>query len=181
MGQEMSTHRAAEKHALQGWPSFMTGTDLRLQMAKFRVRRSVLGRRVRLFDRVDGCIEYARLSKIPDRAAQYYQRVDSPCLQRASVPKFPHSLAAHELPGGASVPYTVTVRRANYCELADASTKQCATYRRSGQGAWIKVAEQCRETRHDLEVELQRRQLQLQGDEQRIRDVLGGKTRAKKK
>lgn len=132
----------------------MTAADLRAQMAKFRVRRSVLGRRVRLIDRVDGCIEYARLSKVPGKSVQFFQRVDGLCSGRARMPKFPDAMAARELPGGASLPYFVSVRRPNYAEVNDGN--QCATYKRSRQGVWLKVSETCRETMHDKEVDEQR-------------------------
>lgn len=141
MGQQISA--LAERHALQGWPAFMTATDLRAQMSKFRVVRSVLGRRVRLIDGLNGCIEYARLSKVPGKGAQFYQRVDGPCSERLSVPKFPHALAAHELPGGASLPYDIIMRRANRCQIADAGAAKCATYLRSKRGHWVKATEHC--------------------------------------
>lgn len=170
MGAELSTQNAsAETHASQGWPAFMNAADLRSQMLKFRVHRSVLGRRVRMLDRGGGCIEYVKLSKLPK---VYYQRVDAPCSQRASIPKFPHASAPHELPDGGSWPYRVTVRRPNYCEVTDPATKQCATYRRANSGIWVKVGERCDETKHDLEVAQQRRQLERQLQDQRHRDML---------
>lgn len=154
MGQQQSTE-AAEQHALRGWPAFMTAKDVQAQMHKFRVRKSVMGWRVRFLDRTDGCIEYVKLSVQTAGGADYYQRVDGPCGERASVPKFPHALAANEL-DAPRAPYAVTINRPNYAELADRSSSKCATYRRSRQGIWVKVAEQCRETMHELEVLAQR-------------------------
>ena len=57
------------------------------------------------------------------------------------------------------MPYVVAVGRPNYCEIADAATNQCATYKRTTYGHWRKVSEQCKETHHDLQVALQRRRL----------------------
>lgn len=154
MGQDASTMRSAvaERHAARGWPAFLTGRLMQMQAHKFRVRRSVLGRRVRLLDRTGGCIEYARLA-VPGTSTTYYQRVDGPCSGRGSVPKFPLALAPHELPGGEAMPYRVGVGRPNYAEVVDHRDGRCATYRRSAAtAAWIKVAETCRETAHDAEV-----------------------------
>lgn len=169
MGQDMSlpsfphvsggAAALAARHAAQGWPGFLTGRAMQAQASKFRVRRSVLGRRVRLVDRAEGCIEYARLA-VPGTGAVFYQRVDAPCGRGGGLPKFPHALVAHELPGGEGTPYAATVQRPNYAELADTRTGRCATYRRSARdGTWVKVEERCRETRHVAEVSRQRVEL----------------------
>lgn len=164
---------AAEQHALQGWPAFMTQAEVEQQMTKFRVRRSVLGRRVRFLDRTGGCIEYARLGVIGG-GLPYFQRVDGPCEQRASIPKFPHALAPHEVAAHTS-PYSWAVRRENYAELVDYRTKKCATYRRSSNGGiWLKVAEQCRETEHESEVQQQRRRVERERENWKHALILKG-------
>lgn len=156
MGAQLSVQRAAaQKHAEQGWPAFLNSEAVQMQMTKFRVRKSLLGRRLRFFDRTGGCIEYARLS-ISRGGMTFYQRVDGPCNKSTAVPKFPYALVPHELDRRAGLPYKVTVLRENYAELGEpGSLRRCASYRRSNSGVWIKVEEKCRETAHDDEVKKQ--------------------------
>lgn len=156
MGAQLSVQRAAaQKHAEQGWPAFLNTETVQMQMTKFRVRKSLLGRRLRFFDRTGGCIEYARLS-ISRGGMTFYQRVDGPCSKSTAVPKFPYALVPHELDRRAGLPYKVTVLRENYAELGEpGSLRRCASYRRSNSGVWIKVEEKCRETAHDDEVKKQ--------------------------
>lgn len=156
MGAQLSVQRSvAQQNAQQGWPAFMTGNAVQKQMSRFRVRRSLLGRRVRFIGRTGECIEYARLSLSRD-GVPFYQRVDGPCQAGTAMPKFPFALAADELERRAGVPYKVTVLRENYAEMAEpGSVTRCASYRRASSGIWVKVEEKCRETAHDEEVKRQ--------------------------
>lgn len=161
----------AEKHASRGWPSFMNDTQMQAQLSKYRMQRSLLGRRVRFTDRVDGCIEYARLMKREGSSHTYFQRMDSACGGTGSPPKFPQALTANEVRGNQSIgPYRVSVYRPNYIEISDVrpgvvsaltggglSGVKCATYRRTERGTWNKIGEQCRETRHQLKINEQQR------------------------
>lgn len=173
MGQALSAQKSmAEKHAAQGWPAFLGVQDLQVQMRKFRIQKSVMGRRVRVFDRVNGCIEYNRVSFpgwVPAQqrqgASHFYQRVDAPCNTKASIPKFPHALAANEIRGrGYLQMFRVAISRPAYAELVEAESRNCATYRRTNQGIWVKVSEQCKETKHALQVMKQRNKLDGKGE-----------------
>lgn len=161
----------AEKHALRGWPAFLNETQMQALLSKYRMQKSLLGRRIRFTDRVDGCIEYARLIKREGSPRTYFQRMDSSCGGSGFPPKFPQALAPNEGGPNQSIgPYRVTVYRPNYLEISDIrpgvvsaltggglSGVKCATYRRTERGTWNKISEQCRETKHQLKINEQQR------------------------
>lgn len=173
MGQTQSLRRggrtAAEAQATQGWPAYMTRNDVQTQMHKFRVERSLMGRRVRFFDAGNRCIEYVQLS------TGHYQRVDGACGRLASVPKFPDAMAGSELPGGERMPHSVAVRRGNYAEVVDKRTRQCATYRLTTGGVWLKVEERCQVAVHEHKVRRQSAALTNQQENKMHAEVLAGK------
>ena len=162
MGQDLSLmaggqNRTAVEHAARGWPAFMTGSQVVQQMHKFRMRKSLMGARVRFLDSRDGCIEYVLITRGGGSLrggddASWYQRVDGPCNQRASVPTFPDALTGTE-----SMPLVATATGQGYKELTKSGTSRCASYRQNEQGVWIKVGEDCRETKHRAEVKKQQR------------------------
>lgn len=127
--------QAASTTARDGWPGFATAADLQGYGLSHRVRRSVLGRRVRV-QTADGDVEYARMTGPAAGGGQvFYQRVD------AEGVKFPRALASAELPGGASMPYAVTSLTVTRCVVTDSAAAQCAVYDMAADGTWTKTDE----------------------------------------
>ena len=61
-----SQSNLAEKHAMKGWPAFMTQSQMKAQATKFRMSTSLLGR-IKLYDKTGGCIEYVTLDVGPQK------------------------------------------------------------------------------------------------------------------
>ena len=136
MGQAQSQayrpyHRTGRKHAVNGWAAFLSDEDMRLQAHYFKMKRTMWGRRVFIYDSGGGCIQYAKLS------TGHFQRLDAPCTQAHDVPKFPSALAAKELPHGRSMPYQVVTADEASVKVRDPGSGACATYRRTQEGWWF--------------------------------------------
>lgn len=156
MGQTFSAQAArvrAVSLAARGWPAFMTEADARSRMSRHRVEKSLLGRRLRFSDVVGGCtVEYARLARVSGRGRQQlYQRVDGPCGEPWSTPKFPVALAVDD--------YRLVDRFTRLLQPGPVVLQtfdvsgQCATYRLTRAGpseVWVKTSETSETCQHVL-------------------------------
>ncbi len=150
---------AAGIFSAKGWPAFMWSDDLYKRMNAFKMKKSMLGQRVRFYDDKNMCIEYARVAATDRKLGQLYQRIDGPCDTAArmaeSLRTFPEALPASSLSRqpatglGVLVPTTL---RGEYAELLHPPTGRCAAYRRTTQGTWIKMDERCRDTTDEVQV-----------------------------
>lgn len=149
MGQSHSTERvAATRYSLQGWPAFLWHDELRQQMRSFRMTKSLLGRRVRLFDSRGTCIEYAL---VPHKSSRrLYQRVDAPCMSRAGTSRLPLALPRTSFQSGYKHMGLLTHTKDGdtRVEVQHPPSGECASYGLTESGIWLKMKGGCPELEH---------------------------------
>lgn len=117
----------------QGWPAFLTGEDVTRLRHTHGVTKHLWGVEVR---RGETRVSYAQLRT----KKVWYQRVDD----SGQMLKYPEAMAAHELPAGKSLPFTVCEEAgvgAGVVQVSDADDGTRATYQKTPQGWWKKTAE----------------------------------------
>lgn len=145
---------AAAAFSAKGWPAFMWSDDLYRRMQAFKMKRSMMGQRVRFYDAKNTCIEYARVAGTDRKQGQLYQRVDGPCdASTRTLPTFPEALPAASFAKGTGLGLMVpTTLRAEYAELMHPPTGRCAAYRRTSQNIWLKMGAPCTDTTNEVQV-----------------------------
>ena len=158
MGLTQSSQRrrramAAAAFSAKGWPAFMWSDDLYRRMKDFKMRRSVMGQRVRFYDDKNTCIEYARVAGTDRRLGQLHQRVDGPCESSTrALPVFPDAMPGSAFTKrslGLLVPATL---RSEYAEVVHPPTGRCAPYRRTSQDIWVRMEAPCSDTANEIAV-----------------------------
>lgn len=141
----------AATFSAKGWPAFMWSDDVYRRMKSFKIKRSMMGQRVRFYDDKNMCIEYARVAGTDRKRGQLYQRVDGPCDTR-TLRTFPEALPASFAKGeglGLMVPTTL---RGEYAEVMHPPTGRCAAYRRTSQNIWLRLETPCSDTMDEVRV-----------------------------
>jgi hypothetical protein len=127
MSADEAARASADEAAARGWPAYMTAEDLRAQNRKFRVVKSLLGRRVRIMHASGAWLEYAR------EPSGFYRRADG----RAES-EFPEALARREISRVGSsrhMPHEVSLLQDGTAVLVHPGTNRAATYT-SRDGIW---------------------------------------------
>lgn len=155
------------RYSLQGWPAFLWYNELRQQMRSFRMSKSLLGRRVRLFDSRGTCIEYALIAHSTRSTQKLYQRIDAPCLSRASTAALPQALPSTSFqPGHKHMGVLTHTMVGDTRAEVQHPTAGCATYGLTESGIWVKTRESCPELDHQKVLRQQAARLDKQQHKQ---------------